>query len=396
MTASSRLSLQYVLLFGATGVSLPFAGLWLGGQGFDGVQIGVLLAAPMLARLVTGPLLAQWADRFRLRRTPIALLGIMGSAGYALAAATDIFPLVAAGWFIGATSAAALIPLVDVLNLTTARREGHAFSVSRGFGSAAFVVANVIMGAMLLQLPVDAVVVWVILAGLLFALAGWCVLPPDPVSEPASAPSRGDTRRLLADSRFMIAILAVGCIQSAHAFYYGFSALIWKNQGISEDRTGLLWAFSVVVEIGFMWWVEPWRRRIGIGARTMLLIGAGAAVVRWLALALSLPLAMLWPLQALHALSFAVTYLAGIQLVERFSPPGTHTAAQTLSSVASSGVLMGLATLASGPLYDRFAQGGYLAMALLAAIGGLAALGLRSDGAGAGATCGQQWRPPQP
>ncbi|NBB52573.1 MFS transporter [Rhizobium sp. CRIBSB] len=396
MTASSRLSLQYVLLFGATGVSLPFAGLWLGAQGFDGGQIGLLLAAPMLARIATGPLIAKWADRFRFRRTPIALLGATGSAGYALAAVTDSFPLVAAGWFIGATAAAALIPLVDVLNLTTARREGHPFSVPRGFGSAAFVLANVIMGGLLLRASADAVVIWVILAGVLIALAGWLVLPPDRVSETALPSKRGDARRLLADPRFLIAILAVGCIQSAHAFYYGFSALIWREQGISEARTGQLWAFSVLIEIGFMWCVEPWRRRMGMGARTMLLIGAGAAVLRWLALASGPPLALLWPLQALHALSFAVTYLAGVQIVERLSPPGAHTAAQTLSSVVSAGVLMGLATLASGPLYDGFGVRGYLAMAMLAALGGLAALALRLGGAGEEATYGPQSLPPQP
>ena len=74
MTAAPRLALQYVLLFGATGVSLPFAGLWLKSRGYDGAEIGLLLAAPMLARLVTGPAIAHWADRFRLRRTAIAFM----------------------------------------------------------------------------------------------------------------------------------------------------------------------------------------------------------------------------------------------------------------------------------------------------------------------------------
>ena len=58
MNAAQRMALQYVLLFGATGVSLPFAGLWLRAHGLSGAQIGVVLAAPMLARIITGPLLA--------------------------------------------------------------------------------------------------------------------------------------------------------------------------------------------------------------------------------------------------------------------------------------------------------------------------------------------------
>ena len=58
MNAAARMALQYVLLFGATGVSLPFAGLWFRAQGLSGAEIGALLAAPMLGRVVTGPLLA--------------------------------------------------------------------------------------------------------------------------------------------------------------------------------------------------------------------------------------------------------------------------------------------------------------------------------------------------
>jgi len=57
----------------------------------------------------------------------------------------------------------------------------------------------------------------------------------------------------------------------------------------------------------------------------------------------------------------------------------THTAAQMLSSVLSAGVLIGLATAVSGPLYDRFGAGGYWAMAALAAVGLLAALPLRGQ-----------------
>ena len=380
MTAAPRLALQYVLLFGATGVSLPFAGLWLKAQGFDGAEIGLLLAAPMLARLATGPAIAHWADRFRLRRTPIALMGLVAALGYGGAALADGFWLIGLGWFVGATAAAALIPLLDVLSLRLARRGGFAFSVPRGFGSAAFVLANVVMGALLLRAPTDAIILWVVAASLLIGLAGWLALPPEPVDDPdlpPDGPRYAGIRTLLRAPDYLTAIVAVGAVQAAHAFHYGFSALIWKGQGLSAATTGQLWAFSVVIEIGFMWWLEPWRRRIGVDARTMLLIGAAAAVARWALMATAPPLWLLWPLQALHALSFAATYLAGVQLVERLSPPGGHTAGQTLNSVLAAGVLIGLATLASGPLYDRFGPGGYLAMAAMALMGGIAALRLK-------------------
>ena len=157
MTPAIRLALQYVLLFGATGVSLPFAGLWLSSRGMTGAEIGALLAAPMLGRLVTGPAAAVWADGFRSRRTPIALLGLLAAVGYGGAGLAEDAWLRALCWFVAASAAAALIPLTDVLNLRVAHRTGHSFAFPRGCGSAAFVGANVAMGALLTWASADVV-----------------------------------------------------------------------------------------------------------------------------------------------------------------------------------------------------------------------------------------------
>ena len=391
MTPPFRLALHYVLLFGVTGVSLPFAGLWLKSLGLDGAEIGTLLAVPMLARFLTGPMIAVWADGFATRRAPIAILGWVAVAGYGAAALVEGYVLWTACWFVAATATSAIIPLIDVLSLRVARREGFSFSVPRGFGSAAFVLANLAMGALLIQLPVAAVIVWIVAGSALMALYAQFGLPAEVVSAAGRASGRNrflGLGRLLADPVFMMALLAIGAVQASHGFYYGFSAILWTQQGLSTGLVGALWAGSVIIEIGFMWWLDPWRRRLGIGPWPMLAVGVGAGVLRWTALAFSPPLALLWPLQALHALTFAATYLAVVEIVERLAPEDAQTAAQTLSSTVSAGVLIGIATVLSGPLYDSYGAGGYLAMAGMAALGGLAALSLRrrlgSGRAGAG------------
>ncbi|MFN3353008.1 MAG: MFS transporter [Brevundimonas sp.] len=374
MNASRRMAIVYVLLFGATGVSLPFAGLWFRDQGLSGAQIGIMLAAPTLARLVVGPALAVWADRFRLRRTPIAWLGLIAAAGYGLAGLVEGFALWLPLWFIAASAAAAMIPLTDVLTLRLGRKAGFAFAPTRSAGSVAFVVANVAMGALLLRASSDAVIVWIACASLLAAAAA-VAAPPEPVSDQPGA--TGVDRfaglgALLKDRVFLTAIVAVGAVQASHGFYYAFSAIEWKAQGVGEQTTGLLWGFSVVAEVAWMWWIEPWRRRRGVGPGAILALGVVAGVVRWTAFAFSPAEWMLWPLQALHALSFAAVFLAGLEIVERLSPPAHQTAAQTLSSALSSGVLIGLATLTAGPLYDRFGALGYLSMSALVLLGAAA------------------------
>jgi MFS transporter, PPP family, 3-phenylpropionic acid transporter len=176
----------------------------------------------------------------------------------------------------------------------------------------------------------------------------------------------------------MTAAFACGLIQSAHAFYYSFSTLTWKAQGIPEGMTGILWGVGVAVEVAFLWWMEPWRRRMG--PRNLLVIGGVAASVRWTAYAFSPPLWMVFPLQALHVLSYAATFIASLQLVERLSTPRNASAAQAINSALSGGVLAGLATMASGPLFDRFGAQGYLlmtAMCLAGLIGALRLYGVR-------------------
>jgi PPP family 3-phenylpropionic acid transporter len=373
-----RLSLFYAVLFGGTGVSLPYIGLWLKAEGLTGAEIGALLAAPMLARVVTGPLIAVWADGFRLRRTALGVLaGVSALAYAALALGTGLAPRFAA-WFVAATAIGACVPLIDVLALRRARADGFDFGRPRGVGSLAFVAANVTMGALLAAGTRDLIVLWIVGFAGLACLVALTLLPREPVGD---GPTRKRDRfaglgRLLGDPLFLTAIVSVGLIQAAHAFYYGFSTLVWTEQGISEAWTGLLWAFGVGVEIVFLWFLGPWRNRLG--PERLLVLGGAGAVVRWTAMAFAPPLWALWPLQALHALSFAASFMAGLELLERLSPPESATAAQTLSSALSAGLLIGLATVISGPLYDAYGAGGYLAMATMAGLGLVGAVRLRS------------------
>ncbi|MFN3522195.1 MAG: MFS transporter [Phenylobacterium sp.] len=373
-----RLGLMYAAMFIGTGASSPYMPVWFADQGLSGAQIGLILAAPMLARAVTAPALAMWADSFNLRRTPLMLLGVASTLAVALLAAPFGFLWWFGVWFFASSLLSTMSPLVDVIVLRRARLDGFNYGWPRGIGSAAFIVANVGCGALIVRFSPDLVLVWTVLAAGLAAVAARFLLPPDPVHE-TSGPGRLSERMaglggLLTDRGFLLAVGSVGLIQSAHVFYYGFSALVWKQQGVSETLTGVLWGVGVAVEIGFMWFMEPWRR--AVGPRRLLVLGGAAAVVRWTALAFSPPLWALFPLQALHTLSFAATFLASLQLVERLSTPANASAAQSINSALSGGLLSGLAIIASGWIYDRGGAQGYLLMSLIAAIGLIGALRL--------------------
>lgn len=366
-----RLGLFYSAVFIGLGASAPYIPVWFADQGLSGAQIGLILSAPMMARMLTAPAIGVWADSFSLRRTPLILLAAMAAATYLLLVLPFGFWWWAAVWFLAATAISTISPLTDVIVLARARRDGFNYGWPRGIGSAAYIVGNITMGAVLARFSPDLLLIWIIASALLAAVGARLLLPPDPVREGGGRSSLaerlGGLGGLLRDRAFMLAVVSVGLIQSAHAFYYGFSALAWKAQGLPETLTGLLWGFGVAVEIAFLWFMEPWRR--SIGPRRLLVLGGVAAVVRWGALALSPPLWLLFPIQALHALSFCATFIASLQIVERLSTPANASAAQTINSAFSGGLLIGLATLASGALFDAYGAYGYFAMAAMSALG---------------------------
>ncbi len=382
MSLPIRLGLFYSALFIGSGVSSPYMPVWFAHHGLNGAQIGLILSLPMLARAFTAPLMAVWADSFRLRRTALTVMALIVTVAYGLMA----LPLGLAGWtvvwFAASSAFSTIAPLTDVIVLKRARTDGFNYGWPRGIGSAAFIVGNVVMGAVLTRGSPELVLVWITAAVALTALGARFLLPPDPVHEAGHVPQASDRwagiGELLRDPAFMTAAISCGLIQSAHAFYYGFSTLAWKQQGVPESLTGVLWGVGVAVEVAFLWFFEPWQRRVG--PRNLLVMGGVAAIVRWTALAFSPPLWMVIPLQCLHVLTYAAVFIASLRLVERLSTPRNASAAQAINSALSGGLLMGVATLASGPLFDRFGAYGYLLMSAMCVLGLVGAFRLYAVG----------------
>ena len=378
MSQPVRLGLFYAALFVGTGASSPYIPVWFASRGLSGAEIGLILAAPMFARAVTAPAIAMWADSFRLRRTPLILMGLAAALAYGLLAAPFGFAWWFGVWFLANTILSTMIPLADVIVLGRARKDGFNYGWPRGIGSVAFIIANVTVGLLIARFSPELVLVWITGAAMLAAAGARGLLPPDPVHEGGTARRLSERLAglgdLLRDKNFMLVVVSVGLIQAAHAFYYSFSTLAWKQQGLHESMTGMLWGLAVAVEVAFMWFMEPWRRRIG--PRHLLMIGGAAALIRWSVLAFAPPLWLVLPIQALHTFTYAATFLASLQLVERLSTPANASAAQTINSALSGGLLMGAATIGSGWLFDAVGTKGYLAMAAMSALGLLGAVRL--------------------
>lgn len=368
-----RQAIFYGLLCAGTGASLPFLPSWLRQNGMSAAQIGWILAVPLIARAITGPLSGLWADRFIKYRTPLLCLALSATAAYALMGvisvpATERFYLFIGLFSIGFTAIASITPLLDAMTMQLGRNGGFSFSWVRASGSAAFIFANISLGYLLQMVGVEAVLVWMVTSALLVSLGARFLLPPsariDPLLLPRrNIPSLTRLATLLKNKRFVLLIIALGCLQAAHSYYYAFSTLLWEKDGLSSTLCGYLWAFAVVSELVFLG--LGGRFRHSLGPWRLLMLGAAAGVLRWGLMSVTSDIWLLWPMQALHGLTFVAVYLAGLELVFRLVPRGYEGLGQAINSAYASGAMTGFGMLFSGIIYEKLGTHGYGLMATL-------------------------------
>ena len=160
--------------------------------------------------------------------------------------------------------------------------------------------------------------------------------------------------------------MAAALIQGSHAAYYTFASITWQAQGLGGLTIAGLWVLGVLAEIV----VFALSARLPLQPATMLLIGAVAAVMRWLVTAQEPQVAVLAVVQLAHGLTFGLTQVGTMGLLVRHVP--AHVMARGQGYLAAcSGIIGSSASILSGAVYARYGQGVYDLMAVMAGSGGL-------------------------
>src|SRR6185437_2774155 len=364
---AARLAALYAALFMTGGIQLPFFPVWLKAKGLDPAMIGVVLAAPMLARMLAIPVAARAADRHDALRGTILVASCLGVAGYGLLGLTEGAGAILIMYALTTLALTPVMPLAETYALKGLAARGRAYGPVRLWGSAAFILGTFIAGFATDTIPAR-YLIWLIVAGAALTVLAAFALEPMLASAPPSAKPAIPRRHLLRDPAFIAVVAASSLIQASHAVYYGFSALEWREAGLDGTAIAALWALGVLAEIvlfAVSGRLPPFFQPI-----TLLMIGAAGGVLRWAAMALNPPDAVLPFLQLLHAASFGATHLGALGFVARHAPPGQSATAQGYLSIAQ-GVAMAAATGLSGWLYGAYGAHAYGAMALAAVAGGV-------------------------
>lgn len=363
---ASRVSVAYCCIFAFAGISVPYFPLWLQFKGLSEFEIGVVLSAPVILRvLIAGPIVSFADSRPDRASFTIAL--------YVASAMSMVFYIWNGGfwWILAITLLMTfffnpVVPLVDAIAMSGVRRFGANYGRMRISGSVIFIVANLAGGYYLLDVAAD-YILFALIAVLAVGSGLMLALPRIGKRRLASGRLMDEFSfyRMLRMPRFMLVLLAAGILQASHALFYSFGSIYWQSLGYGGLTIGILWGIGVAAEI-VLFQFGKWL--IGaIGTIPLLVIGGVAAIARWVIFPLDPGLGGFLALQLLHGLTFGAVHIATMYFIMESVPEERIASAQGVG-FAVSGLTSAMTVFAGGYIYQAIGVNGFWIMAGLAAI----------------------------
>ena len=362
----------YGVLYAAFGAASPFWPKFFETRALTPQQIGSILAAAMLVRLVSGPCVGRLADVLGSLRLVLASCAVVAAmAAVALIWADEFWLLL----LLAVAQAAALAPttsIADALSVNAAKSQmtGRQFEYGwiRGSGSAAFILGTLVVGQLIG--PADLTPVLWMNASLLFAAACATALV-SPVTaqvapETGARLAVGEVRGLLKIPRFRILILVSALIYGSHSMHDAFAVIRWSDADLSTSLISFLWSEAVAAEVVVFFLVGP-ALVDRFGAHGAATLAAAAGIIRWLIAGVTTSAWLLSIIQPLHGLTFALLHLACMRVMRTLVPTGVAATAQTLYAFGAALVSAVLISV-SGILYARFTGAAFLPMAALCGV----------------------------
>ena len=357
----------YFAAFAGLGVLMPFLPPWLEARGVVGIGMGAIAATSPAMGLLGPPLFGLVADAFGKRA---GLLRVAAAGAFASMATLALFAVLGKGlsfpllFVLLLAFAACRSPmntLADLVAIDVAATGESTYGRIRLWGSLGF-VAGAVFGGRAVDARALAPMPVVVGAAFLGAAIAAFALPRERAT--AKARATGTLRAMLRDAPFRAFLLTTALSQLAHSAYDVAFSLHLRDRGFTSDRVGLAWGLGVLAEVLLMA-APPW---LVSRARPERLLGvalAGASV-RWALIAVVRDPLVLFALQPLHALSFALVWLASLRFVRERTSREIHGSAQGIF-VASHALGSIAGMIAWAPLYGAF--GG---SAIFAAASGIA------------------------
>jgi PPP family 3-phenylpropionic acid transporter len=360
-------ALSYCAPLLVNGVVLPFFPVWLALHRFNDHEIGIILAVPMVVRVLVAPIVAMYADRMKERADVLVFSGGLSLlTAIALYWTNTFWPVLIVYTIQGATFSP-YIPVVESIVISGVRRWGFDYGSMRVWGSVAFIFSTLVGGELIGRWG-GQMVLPVMIFGFVMTMGMAIYCPRIGPTRRRGTPVdlQQATGSSLRQPHLLVLLIGVAIQQSSHGLLYAFASIYWHELGFSGTQIAVLWSAGVAAEVTVFFLSRRISRHFD--AWTLIRFGAGVCVCRWLLFPMHWGFAGFFLLQCLHAFSFAFVHtgvqrriIASVQATQESSAQGAY--------FFYNGMFMGLMTIASGYIYAYLGMASYYVMALAAVIG---------------------------
>ncbi|MBY5445043.1 MFS transporter [Rhizobium leguminosarum] len=357
-------ALSYCAPLLVNGIVLPFFPVWLATHSFSDHEIGIILAIPMVVRVLVAPVVAMIADRLKERADVLLWSGGMSLlTAIALFWTTTFWPVAIIYALQGATFAP-YVPIVESIVISGVRRWGLDYGSMRVWGSIAFIVSTLVGGQMISRwgggMVLDVMVFGFVMT---VVMAIFCprIGPTRRRGQPINIPAA--TGSGLREPHLLLLLIGVAIQQSSHAVLNAFSSIYWHQLGFSGTEVGLLWSAGVASEVTVFFLSKRLNRRFD--AWTLIRFGCAISVCRWILFPMNTGFAGFFLLQCFHGFTYAFVH-TGVQRRIMATVQETQESSAQGAYFFYVGMAMALMTLASGYLYAWLGVVSYYVMALIA------------------------------
>ena len=363
-----KISLFYLFLFLAMGACMPYMSLFFQERGFDGREIGQILAVGSLTSIIAQPIFGMMNDMLKDYRTMLKISSLLSAIiAFAFFFSPNFgFMIFTAVLFAFINTPAS--PLLDTLAVERGPEFGFSYGEVRVWGAIGYALSTVIAGYVFSKISFQ--YIWMVFSGfslLMFLLV--FMFPKWERDKSKAITNKNALREIFKNGRFLFFISITMLLSITVTMNFSYLPIYFQKLGYPEHLVGWNFSIAAAVEIPLFWLSVKFIRKFGLFP--MLIFATFAYAIKYIVMGFALPLSVVLAVQALDGVAFAFYFSAAVEIVNLMAPEGTKTTAQTVFAAAG-GIAGIIANLIGGILIES--QGPAFLFLMMGGIGIFAAI----------------------
>jgi MFS transporter, PPP family, 3-phenylpropionic acid transporter len=343
-----KISMFYLLMYLGMGTFMPFMSLFLNERGFDGRQIGIILAAGSLAGIIAQPVFGLINDASRDYRTQLKVslfLSTVVVLGYFFS--ESLIPMIITAVlfsFINTPTA----PIIDSIAVDSGPAFGFSYGQVRVWGAIGFSSITAMAGYVFNSIGFRYISVgYAVFALFMFLMI--FTFPKMERTKHATVLGEGGIGTVIFNWHFILFVVICMMVSVTRTMNFSYFSIYFKELHYPVDLVGWNFTIAAAVEIPLFWLSSKVIRRFGLFP--MLILGTCAYAVKYIVMGFAPPFGVILGLQALDGLGFAFYMSSVVEIVNLMAPEHAKATSQTVFAAAS-GIAGIAANLAGGLIVD--------------------------------------------